>query len=162
MVPSVLSGTSTLCFARLFEYCLSNRGSATVEPPWRDTTSALAVTVWSKGDGSRSLFCRIVRSVVSSNSEDAGSFHSRREVADVDGGGSAKMRETLICACDCFEGARHVCIGFLFGGGVVVVVQQSLHLEHHTSPQSTSISLVSANTQTSHFKFKILQIGSVR
>ncbi len=97
------------------------------------TASALAVTVGSKGDGSRSLFCRIVRSVVSSNSEDTGSFDSRREVGDVDGvncWGSAKMREILSCAGDCFEGARRVCIVFLFGGGVVVVVQQSLYLEH--------------------------------
>ena len=33
------------------------------------------------------------------------------------------MQETLIRAGDCFEGARDVCVGFLFGGGVVVVVQ---------------------------------------
>src|SRR5258706_8866342 len=99
MVPSVLSGTSALRFTRLFEYCLSNRGSATGEPAWQDATSASAVTVRFKGDGSRSLFCRIVRSVVSSNSEGTGSFDSRTEVADVDGvncWGSAKMRETLI------------------------------------------------------------------
>jgi len=156
----VLSGTSTLCFTRLFEYCLSNRGSAAVEPPWRDTTSALPVTVWSKGDGSHSLFCHIVRSVVSSNSEDAGSFDSRREVADVDGVNcwdSAKMREILICAGDCFEGARYVSLRRRSRSrGPTKPVFRTCG----TSPQFTSIPLISANTQISHFK--ILQIGSIR
>ena len=78
------------------------------------------------GDGSRSLFCRFFSSVVSNNSEGAGSLDSRTEVADVDGvdcWGSAKIRETLICAGSCFEAARHVCLEFLFGGGVVIKVQ---------------------------------------
>jgi len=73
-----------------------------------------------KGDGSRSLFCRLVSSVVSSNSEGAGSLDSRTEVADVDGvdcWGSAKTRETLICAGSCFKVARHVCLELLFRGG---------------------------------------------
>ena len=34
-----------------------------------------------------------------------------------------KMREALICAGDSLEGARHVCIEFLFGAGVVIAVQ---------------------------------------
>ena len=44
--------------------------------------------------GPRSLFCRSVCSVVSSNSRGAGSFDSRTDVADLDGEdcwGSAKM-----------------------------------------------------------------------
>ena len=136
MVPSVFLGTLAPRFTHLFEYSPSNRGSAAVEPPWRDAASPSAVTVWAKGDGSRSLFCCIVRSVVSSNFESAGSFESRTEVTDVDGVNcwdSAKMRETLICAGDYFEGARHVCIGLPFRGGVEVVVQQSVHAELHLS-----------------------------
>jgi len=57
---------------------------------------------------------------VSSNSEGAGSLDSRTEVTDVDGVdclGSAKTRETLICAGSCFEVARHVCLELLFRGG---------------------------------------------
>jgi len=80
-----------------------------------------------KGDGSRSLFCRLVSFVVSSNPEGAGILDSRTEVADVDGvdcWGSAKTRETLICAGSCFEVARHVCLELLFRGGVVIKSNQ--------------------------------------
>jgi len=73
-----------------------------------------------QGNGPRSLFCRLVSSVVSSNSEGAGSLDSRTEVVDVDGvdcWGSAKTRETLICAGSCFKVARYVCLELLFGGG---------------------------------------------
>ncbi len=132
MAPSVLEGTQAPHFTRLFEYYLSNRGSAAGRPPSQDATSASAVTVWFKGVGSRSFFCRIVRSVVSSNSKGAGSFNSRTDVADVDGvncWGPVEMRETLICTGDCFEGARHIRTRFLFCGEVVIVVQQSLYLE---------------------------------
>ena len=76
----------------------------------------------------------VFRSVVPSNSADAGSVNVRTKMTDVDGVNcwdSAKMRKTLMCAGDCFEGARHVCIGFLFGGGVVVAVQHPRpYLEH--------------------------------
>ena len=87
-VPSVLSGTSTLQWR--FNGC-------------RATLARLApaVTIWSKGKGSHSLFCRLVCFVISSNSEGAGSFNSRTDGADVDAvycWGSKKMRETLICA----------------------------------------------------------------
>ena len=61
--------------------------------------------------GPRSLFCRSVRSVVSSNSKGAGSFDSRTDVADLDGEnhwGSAKMQETLICTSDCLQAVRKV------------------------------------------------------
>ena len=109
-----------------FEYCISNARSAAVEPTCQAATSASAVTVWFKGDGQRSLLCRIVYFVVASNSEGAGCFDSRTEVADVDGvncWGPTKTRETLNFAGDCFEGARNLCIGFLFRSRVVITVQ---------------------------------------
>ena len=119
-------GTSVLSFTLFFEYCLTNEGSATVEPNWQDAMSASAMTIWFKGNVLRSLFCCPVRYVLSNNFDGTNSFASRKEVADVDGvncWGSAKMRKTLICDGSCFRGARNVCIEFLFRDGVVVAVQ---------------------------------------
>ena len=112
---------SALRFTRVVGWfgCCRSCGNAEVDDlRWRDAaSSAPATTTWLKADGPRSLFCRLVSSGVSSNSAGSGNLDLSTAVADVDGAdcwGSAKIRETLIRAGDCFEGACHVGIKFLF------------------------------------------------
>ena len=109
--------------------------------PERHDAASPAVMVWFKGDGSRSVFCRLVSSIVSSNSEGAGSLGSRSEVADVDGvdcWGSRRIRGTLICADSCFEAARHVCLELLSGSSrkwhVMCVVNLGPHQIREVAP----------------------------
>ena len=115
------TSASALRFTRVVGWfgCCRSCGSAEVDDlRWRDVvSSAPATTTWLKADGPRSLFCRLVSSGVSSNSAGSGNLDLSTAVADVDGAdcwGSAKIRETLIRAGDCFEGACHVGIKFLF------------------------------------------------
>jgi len=104
--------TSKLRFTRLFEYCLSNGGSATVEPPWHDAAWS-AMTVWMDLVSSS-----VVPSLLLSQAV------LRAPVAWTQGQRWRWPRyETLICASSCFEAARHVCLEFLFRGGVVIKYQ---------------------------------------
>ena len=65
-------------------------------------------------------------------------LHRQRQLSSK----AAKIRETLICAGDCVEGARHVGIEFLFAGRVVIRFQ--VRLRQTCQPPGSAPRLLSA------------------